>query len=106
VFTLVRLSHIHLFGFTMIFFIMGLVFSHAYMRPVWLKCAIIVTPWVGIVADVSSWYMTKLFAWFGYVVVGGGAIMGLCFAFMWVVSMYQMWFYKLPEKVVHEQRLN
>lgn len=106
VFTLVRLSHIHLFGFTMIFFIMGLVFSHAYMRPVWLKCTIIATPFLGIILDVSSWYMTKLFAWFGYVVVAGGGLMGLCFAFMWFVSMYQMWFYKLPAKAVHEQRLN
>src|SRR6266540_3462054 len=40
-FTLVRVSHIHLFGMTFIFFIVGSVFSHAYMRPVWLKCAII-----------------------------------------------------------------
>ena len=23
--------------------------------------------------------------------------MGLSFAFMWVVSMYQMWFYRVPE---------
>ena len=38
VFTLVRVSHIHLFGLTFIFFIMGLMFTHAYVRPVWLKC--------------------------------------------------------------------
>lgn len=96
VFTLVRLSHIHLFGFTMIFFIMGLVFSHAYVRPVVLKCAVVALPFVGIILDVASWYMTKLYAWFAWVVIAGGGIMGLCFAFMWFVSMYQMWFYKLP----------
>ena len=43
--TLVRVSHIHLFGVTFIFFIVGLMFSHAYVRPVWLqmchrRCAI------------------------------------------------------------------
>ena len=96
VFTLVKLSHIHLFGFTMIFFIMGLVFSHAYVRPVWLKCSVVAAPFVGIFLDVSSWYMTKLYAWFAWVVIVGGGLMGVCFAFMWVVSMYQMWFYKLP----------
>ena len=96
IFSLVKLSHIHLFGFTMIFFIMGLVFSHAYVRPVWFKCAVVAAPFVGIILDVASWYMTKLYAWFAYVVIAGGGIMGLCFAVMWFVSMYQMWFYKLP----------
>ena len=35
--TLVRVSHIHLFGITFIFFIVGFIFSHAWIRPVWLK---------------------------------------------------------------------
>ena len=43
-FTLVRVSHIHLFGLTFIFFIVGFIFSHAYVRPLWLKSAIIATP--------------------------------------------------------------
>ena len=42
--TLIRDSHIHLFGMTFIFFIVGLMFSHAYMRPVWFKCAVIAAP--------------------------------------------------------------
>src|SRR5512141_2240747 len=37
IFTLVRVSHIHLFGITFIFFILGTVFSHAYLRPLWIK---------------------------------------------------------------------
>ena len=102
VFTLVRVSHIHLFGLSFIFFIVGLIFSHAYVRPVWFKCLVIAAPFVSIVADVSSWYFTKLFHPFAWVVMGAGAAMGLCFAFMWVVSMYQMWFSKTPPVV--EQR--
>ena len=35
--SLVRVSHIHMFGITFIFFIMGSIFSHAYVRPVWFK---------------------------------------------------------------------
>src|SRR5471030_1716502 len=96
VFTLVRVSHIHLFGLSFIFFIMGLIFSHAYVRPVWFKCTIVALPFVCIVADVSSWYFTKLFHPFAWVVMGAGAAMGMCFAFMWAVSMYQMWFSKTP----------
>jgi hypothetical protein len=102
VFTLVRVSHIHLFGLSFIFFIMGLIFSHAYVRPVWFKCAVVALPFVCIVADVSSWYFTKLYHPFAWVVMGAGAVMGMCFAFIWVVSMYQMWFSKTPPLV--EQR--
>jgi hypothetical protein len=97
--TLVRVSHIHLFGLTFIFFIMGLIFSHAYLRPVWLKCAIIAAPFVAIVFDVSSWYFTKLYHAFAWVVLGAGGVMGMCFAFMWLVTMYQLWFSPTPSPV-------
>ena len=95
--TLVRVSHIHLFGLTFIFFIVGFIFSHAYLRPLWLKCAIVIAPFVGVIADVLGWYLTKVFTPFAWVVLVAGAVNGLSFAVMWFVSMYQMWFYKLPE---------
>ena len=97
--TLVRVSHIHLFGVTFIFFIMGFIFSHAWLRPVWLKSLVMFTPFVCIAADVSSWYFTKLYAGFAWVVLISGGLMGLSFAIMWCISMYQMWFYRVPEKV-------
>jgi len=53
--------------------------------------------------DVSAWYMTKLYAWFAWVVIISGMVMGLCFAFMWVVSMYQMWFSPAPSQVAERQ---
>jgi hypothetical protein len=99
VFTLVRVSHIHLFGLSFIFFIMGLIFSHAYVRPVWFKSAVVGAPFVCIVADVSSWYFTKLYHPFAWVVMGAGAAMAMCFTFMWAVSMYQMWFSRTPPVV-------
>ncbi len=97
IFSLVRVTHIHLFGITFIFFILGFVFTHAYVRPVWLKCAVIALPYFALVADIFSWYVTKFYPPFAYVVIAGGAIYGMSFAFMWLVSMYQMWFYKMPE---------
>ena len=99
IFTLVRVSHIHLFGISFIFFILGLIFSHAYVRPVWFKCLVITLPFVAVLTDVSSWYFTKLYHPFAWVVMCAGATMGLCFAFMWVVSMYQMWISPTPSKV-------
>jgi hypothetical protein len=99
IFTLVRVSHIHLFGLTFIFFIVGTIFSHAYVRPVWFKCVVVALPFVSVAVDVSSWYITKIYHPFAWVVMAAGAVMGLCFAFMWVVSMYQMWFSRTPSVV-------
>ena len=99
IFTLVRVSHIHLFGITFIFFILGTIFSHAYVRPVWFKCTVIALPFVGLATDVSSWYFTKLYHPFAWVVMFAGASWACRFAFMWVVSMYQMWLSLTPSMV-------
>jgi hypothetical protein len=91
--SLVRVSHIHMFGITFIFFIMGLIFSHAYVRPVWFKSAVIALPFLSIVVDIGSWYLTKINTAFAWAVIIGGGLMGLSFAIQWLVSMYQIWFY-------------
>lgn len=103
IFTLVRVSHIHLFGISFIFFILGFIFSHAYVRPVWFKVLVITLPFVAVMTDVSSWYFTKLYHPFAWVVMIAGGTMGLCFAFMWVVSMYQMWISPAPAKVAQRE---
>src|SRR3990172_2267214 len=41
IFTLVRVSHIHFFGLTLVFFILGTIFSHASVRPIWFKCTVV-----------------------------------------------------------------
>jgi len=97
---LIRVSHIHLFAITMVFFVMGLMFSHAYVRPVWFKCVVIATPFAATISDISSWYFIKLYHPFGWVVIGGGALMATCFAFMWLVTMYQLWFSRPPQMVL------
>lgn len=99
IFTLVRVSHIHLFGITFIFFIVSEIFIHAYVRPLWVKCIVIMTPFVAILLDIGSWYLTKVYPPFAWVVMGSGALMGVAFAIQWVISMYQMWFYKLPREI-------
>lgn len=99
IFTLVRVSHIHLFGLTFIFFVVSSVFVHAYLRHEWLKMTIIIVPFISIALDIFSWYLTKVYQPFAWVVIGSGALMGMSFAIQVVVSFYQMWFYKLPDNV-------
>lgn len=97
--TLVRVSHIHLFGMTFIFFLTGLMFSHAYVRPVWFKCTVVAVPFAGIMIDVASWYMIKVFHPFVYLEIAAGMVLAACFAFMWLVALYQMWLSNAPEMV-------
>jgi len=92
-------SHTHLLGITFMFFIMGVIFSHAYLRPVWLKCTIIGIPFAAIFLDIISWYLTKIFAGFAYVVLVSGGLMGLSFGTMVVVSLLQMWIMDSPEAI-------
>ncbi len=53
-------------------------------------------PFLCFASDVSSWYFTKLYSSFAWVVLFAGALMGISFATMWFVSMWQIWFYKVP----------
>jgi len=53
-----------------------------------------------VIMDISSWYLTKLYHPFAWVVMLAGGLMGACFAFMWVVTMYQLWFSPTPPQVV------
>lgn len=100
IFTLVRVSHIHLFGITMFLFIMGMIFGHAYVRPLWIKYVAMAAPFFALLIDVSSWYLVKLYHPFAYVTMAGGALLGVSFGFMWFVSMYQMWIGKTPQAVL------
>jgi hypothetical protein len=103
--TLVRVSHIHLFGITFIFFLTGLMFSHAYVRPVWFKCAVVAMPFAAIMVDVSSWYLIKAFHPFVYAEILAGMVLAACFGFMWLISLYQMWFSAAPVAVQDRDRI-
>ena len=104
IFTLVRVSHIHLFGMTFIFFIVGLVFSHAYVPADTIKCLIMGLPLVCIAIDISSWYLVKIYHPFAWATMGAGAVQGLSFATMWFISMYQMWIGKPRNPLCKEAR--
>jgi hypothetical protein len=101
--TLVRVSHIHLFSITFIFFIIGYIYTHAYVRPAWFKCVVIATPFLSLIVDVAAWYLTKIWTGFAWAVIIGGALYGIAFTIMWVTSMRQMWFYKLPQDLIDNE---
>ncbi|MDQ6970376.1 MAG: hypothetical protein Q9M16_07700 [Mariprofundus sp.] len=97
---LVRVSHIHLFGIAFILFFVGRIFLLSDIPP-WLKRTVVTIPFLFLIMDIASWYITKIIPGFAYVVIANGALMGLAFGGQLLTSLYQMWFYKnksLPEK--------
>lgn len=89
--SLTRLSHIHLFGISFIFMFVGIIFSFSTGVPRRYKYPAIVMPYLFLLIDIASWWLTKLNPNFALMVIFAGAGLGLSFAFMWSVSMYQMW---------------
>ncbi|MDX1796366.1 MAG: elongation factor-1 alpha [Hydrogenovibrio sp.] len=89
--SLTRVSHIHLFGISFIFFFVGLIFSMSVGFKPWVKAALIFTPFAFLVVDVSSWWLTKWDPNFAWLVIVGGLGYSLASTVMIFTSLYQMW---------------
>lgn len=92
--SLTRVSHIHLFGISFIFMFVGLIFSFAETSTVKYKCIAIGMPYVFLLVDILSWWLTKLHPMFAWLVIFAGAGMAVSFLFMWSVSVLEMWAYE------------
>jgi hypothetical protein len=88
---LARVSHIHLFGISIIFLLTGAIFSLS-ATPTWFRVSVVVIPYLAIIMDIGSWWATKYFnPVFAYVVLMGGALMGIAMACQILVSLWDMW---------------
>jgi hypothetical protein len=92
--SLTRVSHIHLFGISFIFMFVGLIFSFAETTSTKYKCIAIGMPYAFLVADILSWWLTKIHPMFAWLVIIAGMGMGVSFIFMWVTSILEMWLFK------------
>ncbi|MEO6624678.1 MAG: hypothetical protein ABIN37_07595 [Burkholderiaceae bacterium] len=92
---LARVSHIHLFGISFIFLLTGGIFALSEMAAKW-RVLIITVPYLAIWADIGSWWVTKYYPVFAYVVLVGGGLMGLALAAQIFISLWEMWFKKRP----------
>lgn len=87
---LARVSHVHLFGISIIFLLTGAIFAMSELPRPW-RLVVIVTPYFAIWADIGSWWITKYEPVFAYVVVSGGALMGGALGVQILTSLWQMW---------------
>jgi hypothetical protein len=89
--TLVKLSHIHLFGIGLVTFVLGFVFTFTTL-PTWLKNLVIVAPFFAMVIDITTWYLTKWDPVFAYTVIVSGLILGSAWGLQIMLSLYQLIF--------------
>lgn len=88
--TLIRISHIHLFGIAFILFFIGKIFLLCDLN-VYVKRVAMVVPFAAMLLDVFSWFITKTIPEFAYVVIFSGALMGISMGMQILLSIYQMW---------------
>jgi hypothetical protein len=93
--TLTRVSHIHLFGISFIFFFVGWIFTYAIGFSPVTKSILISTPFAFLIVDVASWWLTKLDPNFAWLVIIGGFGYSFASTIMIFTSLYQMWFMRV-----------
>jgi len=89
--SLMRVSHIHLFGIALVALAIGLVFRFALLPP-WFQYTLTLLPFVAIVIDIGAWFLTKWDPFFAYTVVIAGGLLGLSWSLQILISLYQIWF--------------
>jgi hypothetical protein len=101
---LTRVSHVHLFGISIIFLLTGAIFSLS-ETPTWFRVVVLIAPYLAIVMDIGSWWVTKYYSpVFAYVVLLGGAFMGLSLACQILLSLWEMWIEPLTAAVQNFQK--
>jgi len=88
--TLIRVSHIHLFGMSFIFVLTSTIFAFSETSKI-LRSVLIAIPFLAIWLDIGSWWFTKYQPMFAYTVIIGGTLMGLSLAGQVGISLYEMW---------------
>jgi len=94
---LVRVSHIHLFGIAFILFFVGRLFLLCEMN-VTIKRWYVALPFLFLLLDISSWFITKIIPEFAYVVIVAGGLVGTTFGLQIMICLYQMWLYESKVK--------
>lgn len=91
--TLARVSHVHLFGLSILCMLTGTIFLFSAINAK-IRFIVVVIPFLAIWIDIGSWWFTKYEPFFAYTVIIGGAFMGLCLAIQILVPLWEMWFGK------------
>ncbi|HLF86477.1 MAG TPA: hypothetical protein VI584_05290 [Nitrospiria bacterium] len=94
--SLVRVSHIHIFGMSFIFILTSWIFVLSEVAVGW-KALLVAIPFFAIWIDIGSWWVTRFEPFFAYTVIAGGVLMGFSLAAQILISLWEIWFGKRVE---------
>ena len=103
--SLLKLSHIHLFGISLMLFALGFIFIQSEINA-WFKRFLVLSPMVAVFVDVLSWFLTKWDWHYAIVVVLAGALLGFSMVAQMLISLYQIWFLKKPIHIKNNPSLS
>jgi len=89
--SLMKVSHIHLFGIALVALAIGMVFRFA-LLPTWFQHTLTLLPFAAIFIDIAAWFLTRWDPVYAYTVVIAGGLLGLAWALEITISLYQIWF--------------
>ncbi len=95
--SLMKVSHIHLFGIALVALGIGLIFRFA-LLPAWFQYTLTLLPFIAIFTDIAAWFLTKWDPIYAYTVIIAGGLLGLSWALQIIISFYQIWFLRCRPK--------
>ena len=93
--SLMKVSHIHLFGIALVALAIGMIFRLAQL-PSWFQNTVTLVPFLAIFFDISAWFLTKWDPVYAYTIIIAGGMLGLSWALQILISLYQLWFLRRP----------
>jgi len=96
--SLMKISHIHLFGIGLVALSIGLIFRFTVLPPL-LKYTLTLLPFAAIFVDILSWFLTKWDPVYAYTIFISGGALGVAWAGQMLISLYQIWFLRPPNDV-------
>lgn len=85
-----RVAHTHIQSIALIFFVLAGIFSFTSLKSN-LKCAVIVLPFAMLLVDFGARFLAKFVPAIVYLMMASGAAIGLAFAVMILVPLYELW---------------
>lgn len=90
---LLSLTHTHLMSTMVLIFGLVLIFTRTQFSEL-IKRIVITFSFAALVVDLGSWWLAKLAGGFAFLVILGGASLGVTFAALVLMSLYDLWIRK------------
>jgi hypothetical protein len=96
---LTKVSHIHIFGMATFFIFITVIFGFSQFN-FYVKTVLMTIPFVAIILDILSFWLTKYNSNFALMIVVAGSMMGISFALLYFGILYDIWLRREAKKEI------